>query len=46
MKKIHLTKNYAIINFDAATCTGKAEVLNSKSFNLVLKNLYKRIKIK
>ena len=39
MKKFHLAKNYAIINFDAATCTAKSEVFKFQKFQFSFKNI-------
>ncbi|MBU1093688.1 MAG: phosphoenolpyruvate carboxykinase [Firmicutes bacterium] len=36
MKKFHLTKNYAIINFDATICDSEVNIISSKSFEAVL----------
>ncbi|PKK98491.1 MAG: phosphoenolpyruvate carboxykinase [Tenericutes bacterium HGW-Tenericutes-2] len=36
MKKFHLTKNYAIINFDASICDSEVKIIQSKSFEAVL----------
>lgn len=37
MKKFHVTKNYALINFDSTNLHGQADILNSKGFENVLK---------
>jgi len=37
MKKFHLTKSYALINFDAININSQVDLLNSKSFDLVLR---------
>lgn len=44
MKTFHLTKNYALINFDANNCTTSTEVLNSRSFNVLLKSFIRHLK--
>ena len=36
MKKFHLTKNYAIINFDASICDSEVKIIQSKSFEALL----------
>ena len=36
MKKFHLTRNYAIINFDASICDSEVKIIQSKSFEAVL----------
>lgn len=40
MKKIHLTNNYALINFDAINFHSKSLIINSKSFELLFKNFH------
>lgn len=45
MKKFHLTKSYALINFDAININSQVELINSKSFDLVLRAFIRQLKI-
>lgn len=44
MKKFHLTENYALINFDSTNLHGKANILNSKGFENLLKSYVNSLK--
>lgn len=46
MKDFYLEERYALINFDAFSCNNSAEVLDSKSFSLVLRSFIKHLKVK
>lgn len=46
MRDFYLENSYALINFDALSCKSSNEVLNSKSFKIVLKSFIKYLKKK
>lgn len=43
MKKFHLTQSYALINFDASNCDTETDIIQSKSFEMVLTQFIKKI---
>lgn len=43
MKKIHLTENYALINFDAINNQARAEIVSSNGFKLLFSNYYRSL---
>ncbi|HHT55547.1 MAG TPA: hypothetical protein GX012_03185 [Acholeplasma sp.] len=45
MKKFHLTKSYSLINFDAININSQVDLLNSKSFDLVLRAFVRTLKL-
>ena len=45
MKKFHLTKNYAIINFDATLCDSEVNIISSKSFESVLIQYVRKLRL-
>lgn len=44
MKKINLAKNYTIINFDSLTCNSGSDILQSRSFFLIIGKYIKKLK--
>ncbi|MDI6451937.1 hypothetical protein [Peloplasma aerotolerans] len=44
MKKFHLQKNYAIINFDAAICDSEVKIISSKSFEQLLVQYVRKLR--
>ncbi len=44
MKKFHLTKTYAIINFDATLCDSEVNIISSKSFEAVLVQFVRKLR--
>lgn len=45
MKKFKLSKNYAIINFDSVNCNSGSEILQSRSFSLVIRRYIRQLKL-
>lgn len=45
MKKFHLTKTYAIINFDATMCDSEVNIISSKSFEAVLVQFVRQMRL-
>ncbi len=45
MKKFHLTKTYAIINFDATLCDSEVNIISSKSFEAVLVQFVRKLRL-
>lgn len=45
MKRFHLTTNYALINFNASLCDSEVHIVSSKSFEMVLAQYIRKLRL-
>lgn len=45
MKRFHLTDNYALINFNALMCDSEIHIVSSKSFEMVLAQFVRKLRL-
>lgn len=45
MKRFHLTTNYALINFNASLCDSEVNIVSSKSFEMVLAQYIRKLRL-
>ncbi len=45
MKRFHLTNNYALINFNASLCDSEVNIVSSKSFEMVLAQYIRKLRL-